>query len=883
MTPTTRSATPSPISESDCDGSSRVDERSKTCTSGRARDNRPGRTPLRPRLPGLRRPARASGAGDPDARRVHGPSRARPWARRRATRCCLRSRLRSRSSRPRLGRGRGARKRRRRRGPRQLRRLHVHHRRVRLRSSPRWSPPRRCARTGAAGCSASTSPGRSTALAIWSRKGAGVLARHAPDHPRPAALHAARLRPRRPWAVRHRDSRAPGAHLRGRDHDRASLRSSVDGGLELHHPTSSCRGRSRAAPVRPGERRAVGDRERELRRTSSTCSARRSSRSSSRIGSSARRPTTPIRWRAFDLARGRRSWRGHPGRRARLLAPLSPPRGVPVSEPRVVAENVSKWFGALVAVSDVSFDVGPGVTALLGPNGAGKSTMFRMLCGLARPSKGTVRVLGRDPRADTGVTRLIGLVPQQESVFEPLTAREFVTLSARLQGLPDPAGAAAAALETVDLDPSDSRRLPAYSKGMRQRVKVAQAIVHDPAVLVLDEPLTGLDPRQRMDMVALFRRLGSEGRCVIVSSHVLDEVERLGSQVLVMSQGRLAAAGDFHESARADGRPADADSSPHRPATRARPARCSKPGLRSACGSTETMCSSSTRRTPGRWPTHSRRSRATAAPASTRCIRSTPTSRASSATWCSDERGREAVSARPGTLVSLLALYRLLLRTQITVPRLLGIGALGAPLDRDRGVCPPGRQLASGGCGRRLRLRARDPRSARDALARHFGDRRPRGGQAARLPVAEARAALAASRGRRARHGQRRRAADRAAAHRVRRRRGRRRRGLGDAARRDARRARVRRPVRRGGPLVSARGLVGACLRSDLGERRGLLAEGAARFTVFGWASSVLGLAPEIDVEFEAGSAAVAFVVLPAIAVAAWLAATWRYRRADID
>jgi ABC-2 type transport system ATP-binding protein len=217
------------------------------------------------------------------------------------------------------------------------------------------------------------------------------------------------------------------------------------------------------------------------------------------------------------------------------------------SEPRIVAKNVSKWFGALVAVSDVSFEVGPGVTALLGPNGAGKSTMFRMLCGLARPSRGTVRVLGRDPRADVDVSRLIGLVPQQETVFEPLTAREFVTLSATLYGLPDPAGAATVALETVHLDPADPRRLPAYSKGMRQRVKVAQAIVHDPAVLVLDEPLTGLDPRQRMDMVALFRRLGSEGRCVIVSSHVLDEVERLGSRVLVMSQGRLAAAGDFRE------------------------------------------------------------------------------------------------------------------------------------------------------------------------------------------------------------------------------------------------------------------------------------------------------------------------------------------------
>ena len=218
-----------------------------------------------------------------------------------------------------------------------------------------------------------------------------------------------------------------------------------------------------------------------------------------------------------------------------------------MNEPRVVAEEVSKWFGALVAVSDVSFDVGPGVTALLGPNGAGKSTMLRMLCGLARPSKGTIRVLGRDPRADVGVTRSIGLVPQQESVFEALTAHAFVRLAATLHGLPDPGAAAAAALETVGLDPADTRRLPAYSKGMRQRVKVAQGLVHDPSVVVLDEPLTGLDPRQRADMIALFRRLGAEGRCVLVSSHVLDEVERLGSRILVMSQGRLAAAGDFRE------------------------------------------------------------------------------------------------------------------------------------------------------------------------------------------------------------------------------------------------------------------------------------------------------------------------------------------------
>jgi ABC-2 type transport system ATP-binding protein len=221
--------------------------------------------------------------------------------------------------------------------------------------------------------------------------------------------------------------------------------------------------------------------------------------------------------------------------------------GTSASEPRLVADGVSKWFGALVAVSDVSFEVGPGVTALLGPNGAGKSTMLRMLCGLARPSKGTIRVLGRDPRSDVDVCRSIGLVPQQETVFESLTAHRFVRLAAVLHGLPDPDAAAAAALETVGLDPADGRRLPAYSKGMRQRVKVAQGLVHDPPVIVLDEPLTGLDPRQRVDMVALFRRLGAEGRCVLVSSHVLDEVERLGSRILVMSQGRLAAAGDFRE------------------------------------------------------------------------------------------------------------------------------------------------------------------------------------------------------------------------------------------------------------------------------------------------------------------------------------------------
>jgi ABC-2 type transport system ATP-binding protein len=223
------------------------------------------------------------------------------------------------------------------------------------------------------------------------------------------------------------------------------------------------------------------------------------------------------------------------------LTPSTPGVGL------VEVRGVSKWFGSLVAVSDVSFDIGPGVTALLGPNGAGKSTVLRMLSGLARPSKGTVRILGLDPRTDVGVTRRLGLVPQQETVFEPLTALGFVRLSAILHDLPDPDAAARAALSTVELDPSDGRRLPTYSKGMRQRVKLAQAIVHDPQVIVLDEPLTGLDPRQRAHMIGLFHRLGGEGRCVIVASHVLDEVERFGSDVLVMAKGRLAAAGDFRE------------------------------------------------------------------------------------------------------------------------------------------------------------------------------------------------------------------------------------------------------------------------------------------------------------------------------------------------
>jgi ABC-2 type transport system ATP-binding protein len=213
--------------------------------------------------------------------------------------------------------------------------------------------------------------------------------------------------------------------------------------------------------------------------------------------------------------------------------------------PVIRVDHVSKWFGDVVAVSDVTFDVGPGVTALLGPNGAGKSTVLRLLCGLATPSQGRVEVLGGDPRKDPALFGRIGLVPQQEAMFDGFTPLEFTVVAAQLLGLPDPEAAARAALATVHLDAASPKPIKALSKGNRQRVKIAAGIVHGPEVLFLDEPLTGLDPRQRLVIIDLVHRLGAEGRTVLVSSHVLDEVERFGSRVLVLAQGRLAAEGDF--------------------------------------------------------------------------------------------------------------------------------------------------------------------------------------------------------------------------------------------------------------------------------------------------------------------------------------------------
>jgi ABC-2 type transport system ATP-binding protein len=214
-------------------------------------------------------------------------------------------------------------------------------------------------------------------------------------------------------------------------------------------------------------------------------------------------------------------------------------------EPMVRFDRVSKWFRNVVAVSDVSFTVGPGLTALLGPNGAGKSTVLRLLAGLARPSEGTVGIYGHDPRGHPAVMRYLGIVPQQDGVFPRTSALGFVELCGVLARVDEPHDAAVRALESVEIDPADPRPLEDLSKGMRQRVKIAQALVHGPAILVADEPLNGLDPRQRRRMISMFSQLGAEGRCVIISSHVLDEVERLGSQVLVLAQGRLAAEGHY--------------------------------------------------------------------------------------------------------------------------------------------------------------------------------------------------------------------------------------------------------------------------------------------------------------------------------------------------
>ncbi|HEV8697629.1 MAG TPA: ABC transporter ATP-binding protein [Candidatus Limnocylindrales bacterium] len=213
--------------------------------------------------------------------------------------------------------------------------------------------------------------------------------------------------------------------------------------------------------------------------------------------------------------------------------------------PAIQLDHVSRWYGNVVAVNDVSFALGPGVTGLLGPNGAGKTTLLHLLAGLLAPSAGTVRVAGRLTFGEPSIYRLVGLVPEREAVPGYLTGREFVRLNANLQGVGDPRAATDRAIGTVELGDAADRPIGTYSKGMRQRIKLASALVHEPQVLLLDEPFNGMDPRQRLHMMDLLRRMAAEGRAILFSSHILEEVERLAEAVLVVYAGRLAASGDF--------------------------------------------------------------------------------------------------------------------------------------------------------------------------------------------------------------------------------------------------------------------------------------------------------------------------------------------------
>jgi ABC-2 type transport system ATP-binding protein len=208
-------------------------------------------------------------------------------------------------------------------------------------------------------------------------------------------------------------------------------------------------------------------------------------------------------------------------------------------------DHVSRWYRNVVAVNDVSMTIGPGVTGLLGPNGAGKSTLIALMSGFLAPSTGTVTLDGEPLWRNESVYRQIGLVPEREALFDYLTGRQFVVANAELHGLPDPGAAAQAAIALVEMSDAQDRTISTYSKGMRQRIKMASSLVHEPSVLLLDEPFNGMDPRQRMHLMDLLRRMGSEGRTVLFSSHILEEVEQVARQIEVVVAGRHAASGDF--------------------------------------------------------------------------------------------------------------------------------------------------------------------------------------------------------------------------------------------------------------------------------------------------------------------------------------------------
>jgi ABC-2 type transport system ATP-binding protein len=220
-----------------------------------------------------------------------------------------------------------------------------------------------------------------------------------------------------------------------------------------------------------------------------------------------------------------------------------------MSEPVIEFHSVSKWYGNVIGVNNLSLRLPPGVTGLLGPNGSGKSTLLQLATGQLRPSQGDVRILGHRPWNNPALTRLIGLCPEQDALFEWMTGREFLTNCALLGGLGRHGSheAAARTLELVGMTEHADRPVRGYSKGMRQRIKLAQALVHDPMVLFLDEPLSGTDPIARRELMDIIIDWGRQGRTVLVSSHIFHEVQAVTRDIVLLNRGRLVALGDVRQ------------------------------------------------------------------------------------------------------------------------------------------------------------------------------------------------------------------------------------------------------------------------------------------------------------------------------------------------
>ena len=215
----------------------------------------------------------------------------------------------------------------------------------------------------------------------------------------------------------------------------------------------------------------------------------------------------------------------------------------------IASEHLSKWYGQVSGLNDVTVSVPPGITGLLGPNGAGKSTFMKLITGQLKPSKGTVRVLGEPIWGNPAVYFRIGFCPEQDAFYDRMTGHEWVTALVRLNGLSQDEAAAAAlrALEAVDLVEAANKKIGAYSKGMRQRVKLAQAIVHDPELLILDEPLSGMDPLARRKTIRMIKEWARAGKSILVSSHILHEIESMTANILLINNGRILAEGNVHQ------------------------------------------------------------------------------------------------------------------------------------------------------------------------------------------------------------------------------------------------------------------------------------------------------------------------------------------------